>query len=141
MPGYITVTSRRAGRLLAGFAAATVLGIAVYTAVVQAEPALRLYDGYWMLGGAAVAVGGVAPVVWRWGRERALVAVSAAAALGAWLPLVVLAWRARIPVAARLKGAVFLSSADVIGVALPVGIALAWLALREHRPDDPKLPG
>jgi hypothetical protein len=68
------------------------------------------------------------------------VAVSAAAALGAWLPLVVLALRARIPVAARLKGAVFLSSADVIGVALPVGIALAWLALREHRPGQ-KVPG
>lgn len=140
MPRYITVTSRRAGRLLAGVAAATVLGIAVYTAVVQAEPALRLYDGYWMLGGTAVAVGVVAPLVWGWGRERALVAVSTAAALGAWLPLIVLALRARIPVAARLKGAVFLSSADVIGVALPVGIALAWLALREHRPGQ-KVPG
>jgi hypothetical protein len=141
MPRYITVTSRRAGRLLAGAAAALVLGIAVYTAVVQAEPVLRLYDGFWMLGGSAVAVGLVAPLIWGWSRERALVTVAAAAALGAWLPLVILALRARIPVAARLKGAIFLSSADVIGVALPVGVALAWLALREHRPSAPRMPG
>jgi hypothetical protein len=137
---FITVTSRRAGRLLAGIAAAMVLGVAVHTAVVQAEPALRLYDGFWMLGGSAVAVGLVAPLIWGWARERALVAVAAAAAFGAWLPLVMLALRARIPVVARLKGAVFLSSADVIGVALPVGVALAWLALREHRPNAPRMP-
>ena len=130
----ITVTSRRAGRILAGIAATLALGIAVYTAITQTDPTLRLYDGLWMLGGSAVAVGLVVPLIWGWPREQALVAVAAAAALGAWLPLVVLALRARIPVEARLKAAVFFSSADVIGVALPVGIALAWLALREHRP-------
>jgi hypothetical protein len=63
-----------------------------------------------------------------------MAALAVGAALGSWLPLMVIAWRAPTPAWSRLKAAVFFSSADVIGIALPVGIALAWLALREHRP-------
>ena len=54
--------------------------------------------------------------------------------MGTWAPLVGLAFRAGIPIRTRLQGAVFWSSADVVGVALPIGIVFAWLALREHRP-------
>jgi hypothetical protein len=97
-------------------------------------PDLHLYDGYWMLGGTAVAFMLVAPLAWRWPRERGLIAVAGAATVGAWLPLVLLALRARLSVMARIKGAIFFSSADVIGIALPVGAALAWLALKEYRP-------
>jgi hypothetical protein len=129
-------TSRRAGRLLAGAAATGILTLAGYTAVSEAVPELHLYDGYWMVGGAALAVGIVAPLVWRWPRERAMAALIAAVALGAWAPLVVSAWRTGMPIRARLRTAMFLSSADVIGVALPVGVALAWLALKEYRSAD-----
>jgi hypothetical protein len=126
--------SRSAGRRLAGSGAALVLGMAVYTAVTESMPDLHLYDGYWMLGGTAVAFMLVAPLAWRWPRERGLIAVAGAATVGAWLPLVLLALRARLSVMARIKGAIFFSSADVIGIALPVGAALAWLALKEYRP-------
>jgi len=128
------LTSRRAGRGLAAGGAALVLGMAIYTAVTESTPDLNLYDGYWMLAGAALALLVVAPWAWRWSRERGLLAVAVAASVGAWLPLVLLALRARLAIGARIKGAIFFSSADVIGIALPVGATLAWLALREHRP-------
>ena len=96
---------------------------------------LRIYDGLWMFGGAIVALAAVGPLLRRWQRERALPAIGLAVGVGAWLPLVLLAFRAHMPVLARLRGAIFLSSADVIGIALPVGAMLAWLALREHRPN------
>lgn len=134
MSRVLSLTSRRAGRWLAGFGAVLVLGIAIYTTIVMTEPALRLYDGLWMLAGAALAIAVVGPMVWSWSRERALMAVALAVALGAWLPLVVLAMRAGIPVLARLRWAIFFSSADVIGVALPLGVVLAWLALKEYYP-------
>lgn len=113
------------------------LGLGIWTAIDQSVPAIGIVDGYWMLGGAALAFLLLAPVARRWPRERALPAVTLATAAGAWLPLVVLALRAGIPVRARLKGAIFFSSADVIGLALPVGCALLWLALQEHHASPP----
>jgi hypothetical protein len=130
----LALTSRRTGRVLAGLAAACSLGLALYTAVSQLEPALRLYDGLWMLGGAAVAVAATAPLIWRWPRERALAVLAATTVAGTWAPLVMLALRAGIPISVRLRGAVFWSGADIIGVALPIGVIFTWLALQEHRP-------
>lgn len=129
-----SLTSRRSGRLLAALGAIFCLGIAGYTAITEVDPVLHIYDGLWMCAGGAAAVLLVTPLVWRWPRERALAVVAAATAAGTWAPLAVLALRARIPLAARVKGAIFFSSADVVGIALPVGVALAWLAIREHRP-------
>lgn len=130
----MNLTSRRNGRIAAGLAALTTLGLAAATAVNEVDPILRIYDGLWMWGGALLGFVVAFLLARRWPRERALPAVGALVALGAWVPLVLLALRAHMPILARLKGAIFLSSADVIGVALPVGAMLLWLALREHRP-------
>ena len=136
MASEFGLTSRRAGRLLAAVAAVAVIGLATYTAVSESVPVLHLYDGYWMLGGAAIAVALLAPLVWQWPRERALAILLAGVTVGAWSPLVVSAIRVGMPIRFRLRSAIFLSSADIIGVALPVGVALAWLALKEYRPGD-----
>ena len=133
MKSEFSLVSRRSGRLLAGAAAVLILGLAVRTAFTGTVPELRLYDGWWMVGGATVTIALGLPFIWKWPRERALAVIAGCAAIGAWVPLVILAIRAGIPVLVRLKGAVFFSDADVLGVALPVGAALAWLALREHR--------
>jgi hypothetical protein len=108
-----------------------ILGLAIGTAIGQSVPALGMLDGYWMLAGAAAATGAIAPIAWRWPRERALMAVAVTSLAGAWLPLIGLALRAGIPVSARLKGAMFFSSADVIG------ITLLWLACQEHHGASP----
>ena len=86
-----------------------------------------------MLAGAAVAIAITIPIVRSWPRDRAIVLLAVVTEIGAWAPLVVLALRAHIPIPARLKGAIFFSSADVIGVALPVGVVCAWLAVKEYR--------
>ncbi len=132
MSRLVSLGSRRLGRGLAALGGVLVLALGAWTAVDQSVPEVGIVDGYWMLGGAAVAFLLVAPLAWRWPRERALPAVTVATAVGSWLPLVGLALRAGVPVRARLKGAIFFSSADVIGLALPVGCALLWLALQEH---------
>ena len=97
-------------------------------------PEFHAYDGYWMLLGAAIAVAGVAPLVWRWPRQRSLPAIVLAAILGSWLPIVWLAYRGHVPLLPRLKGAWYLMGADVIGAAIPVGAACLWMALRESDP-------
>lgn len=127
------MASRRAGRAVAAVAGLLALGLAIRTAIVESDPVLRLFDGYWMLGGGFAAALLLAPFAWRWPRERALAGVALASLAGAWLPLAVLGLRAGVPVAARLRGAIFWSSADVIGLALPVGCTLCWLALQEHQ--------
>ncbi len=137
MNGELQLGSRRTGRIAAGIAAFAALALAGYVAISEIDPVLRLYDGLWMFGGASLAFACIAPLVRRWRREPALALIALGVAAGAWCPLVLLALRAHIPVLARLKGSVFLSSADVIGVALPVGATLAWLAFGEHRPQRP----
>jgi hypothetical protein len=133
MAPLLSWTSRSTGRALAALAAALSFGIAIYTAISQVDRVLRLYDGLWMLAGAAVAIAITIPIVRSWPRDRAIVLLAVVTEIGAWVPLVVLALRAHISIPARLKGAIFFSSADVIGVALPVGVVCGWLAVKEYR--------
>jgi hypothetical protein len=123
--------SRKSARAVAALGAGLALLLAVYTARVESMPELHAYDGWWMLLGAAVAVAVVTPFVWRWPRQRSLAIVVIAAAVGSWLPFVWLAHRGHVPLLPRLKGAWFLMGADVIGAAIPVGVACLWIALRE----------
>lgn len=140
MTGGSRFATRRTGRLVAALAGLSGLGLGVWTAIDQSMPEIGIVDGYWMVGGAVLGAAIIAPFAWRRRREQALVAVGLSTLLGAWLPLVVLALRAGVPVRARLKGAMFFSSADVIGLALPVGFTLLWLAIQEHRPRLPPAP-
>ena len=133
MAPLLSWTSRRTGRALAALAAALSFGIAIYTAISQVDRVLRLYDGLWMIAGAAVALTITIPIVRSWPRDRAIALLAFVTEIGAWAPLVVLALPAHIPIPARLKGAIFFSSADGIGVALPVGVVCAWLAVKEYR--------
>ncbi|HSE67771.1 MAG TPA: hypothetical protein VLB12_12355 [Gemmatimonadales bacterium] len=125
--------SRRTGRLLAGLAALIALFIALYTAIAQVDSVLHLYDGLWMLGGAAVALALCIPLVRSWPRDRAIVLLAVATVIGSWAPLVALAIRAKMPILARLRGAMFFSNADVVGIALLVGVVCLFLALKEYR--------
>jgi hypothetical protein len=95
-------------------------------------PELRVYDGFWMMIGAFLAVIVTAPVVWRWSRERSLVAITLAAAVGSVVPLGISAMRHNIPLMARLRGAWILGGADVVGPALIVGFICLWFAIREY---------
>ena len=126
--------SRASARVAALLGAVLALVLAARTAAVESMPEFHAYDGYWMLLGAAIAVAGVAPLVWRWPRQRSLPAIVLAAILGSWLPIVWLAYRGHVPLLPRLKGAWFLMGADVIGAAIPVGAACLWMALREPDP-------
>ena len=89
-----------------------------------------------MLAGAAVAIALTIPIVKSWPRDRAMALLAVVTEIGAWAPFVVLALRAHISIPARLKGAIFFSSVDVIAVALPVGVVCAWLAAKEYRPGN-----
>ena len=133
MAPLLSWTSRRTGRTLAGLAALISLGIAIYTAISQVDRVLHIYDGLWMLAGAAVALALCVPLVWSWPRDRAIALLAIVTVVGSWTPLIALAIRAGIPILARLKGAVFFSSADVVGVALPVGVVCLYLAVKEYR--------
>jgi hypothetical protein len=113
---------------VAGAVAAFLL--AGYTARAESMPELRIYDGYWMLLGAAVAVALVGALVWRWRRQASLAAVVAAAVVGAWVPIVGLALYGHVALVPRLKGTWVLMGGDLIGAAIPAGVACLWLALR-----------
>jgi hypothetical protein len=97
-------------------------------------PELNVYDGYWMMLGAALMVGLVAPLVWRWPRERSLLVVVIAAVAGSLLPLVISALRHGIPITARLRGSWMLAGADVVGPSVIVGFMCLWLAVRDEAP-------
>jgi len=133
MTAPLSWTSRRTGRALAGLAALISFGIAIYTAISQVDRVLHIYDGLWMLAGATVALVLCVPLVWSWPRDKAIALLALVTVIASWAPLVALALRARIPILSRLKGAVFFSSADVVGVALPVGVVCLYLAVREYR--------
>lgn len=111
----------------------TALLLAIFVACTESIPALGVYDGAWMILWGTLAVVAVVPAVWRWPRQRSLGAVTLAAVVGCWMPLVVSALRHHIPILARLKGAWVLAGAGVVGLATPLGVACLWLALREHR--------
>ena len=122
------------GRWAAAAGAAAAFLLSGYSAVTESMPKLHIYDGYRMILGAALAVGAVAPIVWRWRRERSLPVVVIASILGCWLPIVWLAMRRHTPVMERVYGAWYLTGGDVVGTALPVGVACLWLAIRGPDP-------
>lgn len=123
---------RKTGQTLAALAALGAFAGAGWTAHLASMPELRVYDGFWMMAGAFLAVGVTAPLVWRWPRERSLVAITLACAIGSLVPLGISALRHHIPLMARLRGAWMLGGADVVGPALIVGFICLWFAVREY---------
>jgi hypothetical protein len=123
---------RRTGQMAAAVIAVAAFAWAAWSAHVNAMPEFRVYDGYWMILGATVAVAIVAPMVWRWRREWSLVAVTVAAAVGSVIPLLVSALRHGLPIPVRLRGAWILGGADAIGPALVLGYLCLWFAVREY---------
>jgi hypothetical protein len=128
------VTRRQVGRLLASIAAAVAFLWAAWSAQDAAMPEFKVYDGFWMMLGAAIAVLLVAPLVWRWPRERSLLVVVIASVLGSVIPLGISAFTHRLPLMARLKGSWMLAGADLVGPALVIGFACLWFALRDEAP-------
>lgn len=124
------------GRWGAALGAGAAFLLAGYTSASESMPELRIYDGYWMLLGAAVAVTLVAPLIWPWRRERSLLAVVVAAMVGTWMPIVWFALRRHTPVMERILGAWYLMGGDVVAAAIPVGVACLWLALRGSGPGE-----
>jgi hypothetical protein len=124
---------RRAGQLLAGLLSLACFGWAIWGARSSAIPELRVYDGFLILLGSAILVGLAAPLVWRWPRERSLVAIALAAVLGCIAPLGISAVRHHIPLSVRLRGAWFIGGADLVGPAVVIGFVCLWFAVREHR--------
>jgi hypothetical protein len=126
------VNRRRVGQVAAGAASAGCFAWALWASRSSAIPELRVYDGYLMVIGATVLVGVIAPLAWRWPRERSLVAIAIAATAGCIVPLAVSALRHHIPLVARLRGAWILGGADLVGPALIIGFVGLWFVLREH---------
>jgi hypothetical protein len=125
---------RKLGRALAGVGALAAFGWAAWAAHTNAMPELRVFDGYRIVAGAAVTVLVIAPFVWRWRRDRSLLAIAAAAAAGGVMPLAVSAYRLHMPLLARLRGSWTLAGADLVAPAMVVGFVCLWLALREWTP-------
>jgi hypothetical protein len=126
------VSRRRTGQIAAGVAALISFGWAVWASHTSAMPEFRIYDGYWMIFGATLATLIAAPLVWRWPRERSLVAIAAAAAIGCVAPLVVSALRKDMPVMVRLRGSWILGGADLVGPPLVIGFVALWFAIRKY---------
>ena len=79
-----------------------------------------------------------APLVWRWPRERSLVAIAVATVLGSMVPLGLSALRQHIPLMARLRGAFVLGGADAVGPPLVIGFLCLWFAVRKHGIEEDK---
>lgn len=126
------MSRRRLGQMLTGLVALIMFTAAVLEAHRSAIPAIRVYDGYWMILGAAIGMLVIGPFVWRWPRDRSLGAIVIASVAGSFAPLVISALRHHMPVPARLRGAWFIGGADVVGPALVIGCMCLWFALREH---------
>ena len=126
------MTRRKIGQTAALALAALCFVWCVWASRSTSIPELRVYDGYLMLVGAAVVVGIAAPLVWRWPRERSLIAIALAATLGCVIPLIISALRHHIPLTARLRGAWMIGGADLVGPPLIIGFVSLWFALREH---------
>jgi hypothetical protein len=126
---------RKVGRAVAALGAVTALGWAGWTASTESMPEFRIYDGYWMILGATMAVILVAPFIWRWRRDRSLGAIVLAAAAGCFAPLAISAVRHHMPLMVRLRGSWRLAGADLVWPAVVVGFACLWLALREWTPE------
>jgi hypothetical protein len=123
---------RTTGQIAAAMLAVSSLGWAAWASHTSAIPELRIYDGYWMMLGASVAFAAVAPLVWRWPRNRSLIVIAMAAVAGSAAPLVISALRRGMPVPVRLRGSWVLGGADLVGPALVIGFVSLWFALREY---------
>jgi hypothetical protein len=128
---------RKAGRMAAALLALGAFACAGWAAYASSIPQVRVYDGYWMILGSTLAVVVLAPVVWRWPRERSLVAIAIATIVGSVAPLGISAIRHHIPIMARLRGSWILAGADVVGPALVIGFVCLWFAVREHQGSQP----
>lgn len=126
------------GQVLAGLVALAMFTCAALEAHRSAIPAVKVYDGYWMMLGAAIGMLVVGPLVWRWPRERSLVAILITAVAGSAAPLIISAFRHHMPLQARLRGAWFIGGADVVGPALVIGCMCLWFALREYGAREPQ---
>ena len=125
---------RAVGRTIAAMAAAAAFAWAGWAAHDNAMPEFRIYDGYRMMLGATLAVIAVVPFIWRWRRDRSLVVIAVAAAVGSIIPLVISAIQHHLPILARLRGAWKLAGADLVGPAVVVGFVCLWLAVRAWTP-------
>lgn len=127
------MNGRRLGQVTAGALSLGCFAWAVWASRSSSIPELRVYDGFLMLVGATVLVALVAPMVWQWPRQRSLVAIAIAAAVGCVVPLIISALRHHVPLVARLRGAWMIGGADLVGPALIIGFVCLWFAVREHR--------
>jgi glutathione S-transferase len=125
---------RKVGRAVAATAASAAFALAGWAAYDNAMPELRFYDGYYMMLGATLAVIAVAPFIWRWRRDRSLVVIAVAAAVGSTIPLVISAVRHQMPIVVRFRGSWILAGADIVGPAVVVGFVCLWLAVRAWTP-------
>jgi hypothetical protein len=125
---------RTIGRAVAATAAVAAFAWAGWAAYENAMPELRVYDGYRMILGATLAVVAVVPFIWRWRRDRSLVVIAVAAAVGSVIPLAISAIQHHMPILARLRGAWKLAGADLVGPAVVVGFVCLWLAVRAWTP-------
>jgi hypothetical protein len=123
---------RKTGQIAAAILAVAAFGWAAWASHTSAIPELRIYDGYWMMLGASVTIAIVAPLVWRWPRERSLIVIAIASVAGSAAPLVISALRRGMPVRVRLLGSWVLGGADLVGPALVIGFVCLWFALREY---------
>jgi hypothetical protein len=126
------VSRRRTGQVAAATVALASFAGAAWAAHSSSIPAVRVYDGFWMMLGAAIGLIVVGPLVWRWPRERSLVAIALASVVGSVLPLAISAARHHMPLLARLRGSWIIGGADLVGPALVIGCVSLWFALREH---------
>lgn len=128
------MTRGKVGRLMPAFVALAAFLWAAKSAHDSSMPEFKVYDGYWMMLGAALAVGLVAPLIWRWPRESSLLVVVIASIVGSIVPLVVSALTHNLPIMARLRGSWMLAGADLVGPAVIVGFTCLWLAVRDEAP-------
>ena len=126
------MSRRRAGQAVAAAIALAAFACAGWAAHTSSFPAVKVYDGYWMMLGAAIGMIVVGPLVWRWPRERSLVAIGVTTVVGCVTPLAISAFRHQIPLLARLRGSWLIGGADLVGPALVIGCLALWFALREH---------
>jgi hypothetical protein len=126
------VNRRTIGQIATTLVALVAFAWAGRAAREAAIPALQVYDGFWMMLGALVAVILIAPLVWRWPRERSVVAIVIATIFGSIVPLGLSARRLHIPFMARLRGSWVLGGGDEVGPALVIGFVCLWFAVRKH---------
>lgn len=124
----------RMSRLIPAILAATAFLWAAKSAHDSSMPEFKVYDGYWIMLGAALAVGFVACLVWRWPRERSLPLIVAASVMGGIAPLAISALRHKLPIIARLRGSWMLAGADLVGPAVVIGVICLWFAVRDEAP-------